>query len=212
MSERFPYVISFFCAGVPSRAGAERIVAALDVKPEELVTFRYRGMGWPGRATATLRDGSERSMSYMESWGRILSKHVQHRCKICADGTGAAADIVCADAWEADAEGYPVFDEAPGVSLIVARTETGRKMMEAAEARGHLETRPFDPASLHQIQPGQTKRRQALLARLLALRLAGRPVPRYAGLRLWQAARRNAATTNARNFFGMLRRVATGRL
>ena len=49
---------------------------------------------------ATLRDGSERSTSYHESWGNILSKHVQHRCKVWADGTGVAADLVCADAWE----------------------------------------------------------------------------------------------------------------
>jgi coenzyme F420 hydrogenase subunit beta len=212
VSERFPYMISFFCAGVPSQAGAEEILVALDVKPNELAAFRYRGMGWPGRATAMLTDGSERSISYMESWGSILSKHVQHRCKICADGTGVAADIVCADAWEADAKGYPVFDEAPGVSLIVARTETGRSLIEAAEAGGYLETRPFDPAELHKIQPGQTNRRLALFARLLALRIMGRPVPRYTGLRVREVAARNSFLSNMRNFLGMLRRVAIGRL
>jgi coenzyme F420 hydrogenase subunit beta len=205
-------MISFFCAGVPSQAAAESILASLDVTPDEVAAFRYRGMGWPGRATATLRDGSERSLSYMESWGGILSKHVQHRCKICADGTGVAADIVCADAWEADAEGYPVFDEAPGVSLIVARTATGQALMDMAEAAGYLETRPFDTDGLERIQPGQTRRRRALLSRLVGLRLTGRPVPRYRGLRLRDAAGQNDLRTNLRNLLGMIDRVLRKRL
>ena len=87
--------------------------------------FRYRGNGWPGQATATLRDGNTRSMSYHDSWGKILSHHVQHRCKVCADGTGTAADLVCADAWVSDERGYPVFEERDGVSLIVTRNAKG---------------------------------------------------------------------------------------
>ena len=208
----FPVILSFFCAGVPSQAGGEEVLAALGAEPEDVSRFRYRGQGWPGRATATLQDGSERSMSYHESWGGILSKHVQHRCKICADGTGKAADIVCADAWESDAAGYPVFDEADGVSLIVGRTALGVRIIENSVAANHIKTEPFDVAQLAAIQPGQRERRRALLARLLALRLAGLPVPKYIGLHLWSAARQNPLSRNLRNFLGMLRRVLRRRL
>lgn len=202
-----PVLLSFFCAGVPSHAGARAILEALGAAEEEVRAFRYRGEGWPGRATALLADGRTLSMSYQESWGGILSRHVQHRCKICADGTGAAADLVCADAWESDAAGYPLFDEAPGVSLIVARTPLGERLLTAATEAGRIETRPFDVADLAAIQPGQRERRRALGARLLALRVAGRPVPRYEGLRIAEAARQNPLARNARNFLGMLRRT-----
>jgi len=203
----FPVMLSFFCAGVPSETGGQAVLEALGAGPEEVTGFRYRGQGWPGRATATFHDGSERSMSYHDSWGGILSNHVQHRCKICADGTGKAADIVCADAWESDAAGYPVFDEADGVSLIVSRTTLGARLLGDAVTAGRIETGPFDVAQLAVIQPGQRERRRALLARLLALRLAGRPVPRYCGLHLWRAAQQNPVLRNLRNFLGMLRRV-----
>ncbi len=173
----------------------------------DVAAFRYRGNGWPGRATATLKDGTERSMTYHDSWGGILSKHVQHRCKICADGTGTAADLVCADAWETDAKGYPVFEERPGVSLIVARTTLGQRILAEAEAAGAIVTGPFDPATLAAIQPGQRERRRALLARLLALRLALKPVPRYSGLHLGAVARQNTLARNLKNFAGMLRRA-----
>ena len=203
----FPYVLSFFCAGVPARAGAVEVLAALGAPESETRAFRYRGMGWPGRATATLEGGAERSMTYHESWGRILSRHVQHRCKICADGTGCDADLVCADAWESDDKGYPLFEEGEGTSLIVARTERGLALLREAEAAGRLATAPFDVARLAAIQPGQRSRRTALAPRLAALRLLGRPVPHYRGLGVLRAARLGERRWQARNFLGMARRV-----
>ncbi len=207
VAQTFPVILSFFCAGVPSHQGGEQVLAALGTTMADTARFRFRGNGWPGRATASLRDGRERSMSYHDSWGNILSRHVQHRCKICADGTGMAADIVCADAWEADERGYPVFEETDGISLVMARTATGARMVEDARAAGRIETREFDMAALAAIQPGQRERRRAVLARLAALRLSGRPVPRYRGLHLIAVARQNTLSRNLRNFLGMLRRT-----
>ncbi len=203
----FPVILSFFCAGVPSHTGGRAVLKALEAPEDQVTAFRYRGNGWPGRATASLRDGTERSMTYHDSWGKILSKHVQHRCKICADGTGTAADLVCADAWEADAEGYPLFTEAEGQSLIVARTPLGAEILAKAEAAGTLATAPFDVSTLAAIQPGQRERRRALLARLMALRLMGHPVPAYHGLHLARAARQNPLARNLKNFLGTLRRA-----
>lgn len=202
-----PVCLSFFCAGVPSEAGANAVLTALGADPHDVTGFRYRGNGWPGRATAILHDGSERSMTYHDSWGGILSKHAQNRCKICADATGGAADIVCADAWESDDRGYPVFDEADGISLIVARTALGLHLVNEADSAGIISTTPFDIENLAAIQPGQRERKRALLARLTALRLLGRPVPRYEGLHLGAAARQNTLRRNMKNFLGTLRRA-----
>lgn len=207
----FPVLLSFFCAGVPSESGARALLRALGADEEATERFRYRGHGWPGRATAVLKNGDERSMSYHESWGGILSKHVQLRCKICADGTGMAADIVCADAWESDAAGYPLFEEAEGSSLIVSRTDLGERILKRAQEAGHIEMVAFDVNHLASIQPGQRERRRALLARLLALRLTGRPVPHYRGLHLWRSASQNSVLLNLKNFMGMARRVISAR-
>ncbi|MCP1170039.1 Coenzyme F420 hydrogenase/dehydrogenase, beta subunit C-terminal domain [Limimaricola litoreus] len=203
----FPVMLSFFCAGVPSLAGADAVLAALGTTPDQVSGFRYRGNGWPGEATATLRDGTARSMSYHDSWGKILSGHVQRRCKICPDGTGKEADLVCADAWQSDARGYPLFTEQEGVSLVVARTPLGRDLMAGAEAAGALTTEGFDVTTLDRMQPGQSGRRRAVLARLAGLRLAGRPIPRYRGLRLAEMARSNTVKGNLRNMLGMFKRV-----
>ena len=143
-------------------------------------------------------------MSYHDSWGKILSSRVQHRCKVCADGTGKDADIVCADAWETDDAGYPLFEEGEGVSLVLARTPKGAQLLAAAEEGGAITSAAFDLNRLAAIQPGQLRRRQALLARLLALRILGRPYPKYRGLNLYAAARTGRPAWWMRNFIGTL--------
>ena len=208
---RFPVLISFFCAGVPSLAGAREVLARLGVAEAELVAFRYRGNGWPGYATATRMDGSQERMSYADSWGGILSRHVQLRCKICPDGTGGFADVVCADAWETDEKGYPLFEERDGVSLVISRTEKGEALAQSAKAAGALVLEPFNVSELARMQPGQTGKRRYTLPRLVALRALRRPVPRYRGFHLRRNAIHAGARAALRNFLGTLRRAAQGR-
>ena len=210
VGRRFPYLVSFFCAGVPSLDGAREILDQLGVAEKDVTAFRYRGNGWPGFATATLDDGSARKMSYADSWGGVLSRHVQFRCKICPDGTGGFADVVCADAWETDEKGYPVFAEREGISLVVSRTEKGEALVRAAVAAQRLAISDFDVSTLAGVQPGQTQKRRYTLARLAALRALGRPAPRYRGFHLLRNAARGGMLSNARNFLGTLRRILRG--
>ncbi|WP_246030442.1 Coenzyme F420 hydrogenase/dehydrogenase, beta subunit C-terminal domain [Litoreibacter halocynthiae] len=202
-----PVLVSFFCAGVPSLLGGQDILDRMSVDALDVARFQHRAEGWPGKAKATLRDRTQRTISYEESWGTLLSKRVQHRCKICADGSGVFADVVFADAWEADAKGYPSFEDRPGQSLVLCRTERGRSLVDEAYASGHLKLTPFDLNTLAAVQPGQTRRRRVLLARLAALWVLGRPIPRYRGMGLCAMARRASLSDTVRNFGGTMRRV-----
>lgn len=211
VSATIPFMLSFFCAGVPSLRGAEAILAGMAVPQDRVVAFRYRGMGWPGAATARLADGSEKTMSYSDSWGGILSKEVQFRCKLCPDGVGGAADLACADAWHCDERGYPLFEEAEGLSLAVARTAKGEALLRAAQSAGSIRLDPLAAGDIDAMQPGQTRRKSLLAARLLALRLLLRPTPRYRGTRLLRAAGRASPLDLLRNLLGTGRRVLRGR-
>jgi coenzyme F420 hydrogenase subunit beta len=168
-------MLAFFCAGIPSAAGTGRILDRLGVKPDDVATFRYRGDGWPGFATATLKDGSQKRMSYADSWGDILSKEVQFRCKICADAIGNSADVACADAWIGDEKGYPSFEEQDGRSLIIARSANGKAVLDAARAAGRIETQPLDMAQIALMQPAQARRKKEIVSRLAAVAMTGRP-------------------------------------
>ena len=201
------YLLSFFCAGIPSVFGASRIMEDMGLSESSVTSFRYRGDGWPGHATAVTADGEIRKMSYAKAWGDILSHHVQFRCKICPDGTGEFADISCADAWDCDEKGYPIFSESEGRSLILARTPGGADLLRLAEDGGWLATKPFPVERIAMIQPSQARRKRLVFSRIAAMKILGARMPRFRGLRLRQAARTASFGQNLRSFAGMLRRL-----
>lgn len=179
-----PLMLSFFCAGTPSQSGTDALLADLGVDQREVVDeLRYRGEGWPGRFTAKA-SGRVVSTDYDDSWGRRLGPTTQWRCKVCVDGVGESADVVSADAWESDADGYPVFSEQQGRSALIARTTRGLETILAAEAAGVIVLEALDVEQLAAAQPLQTSRRRFLRARLLGSVLAGRRPPAYPGFAL----------------------------
>lgn len=207
LNDRIPALVSFFCAGVPSEAGTLDLLRELGVTSGDLASFKYRGDGWPGFATATSHDGTVRRMDYDTSWGTILNRHLQFRCKICPDGTGEFADIVCADGWHMDKEGNPDFSEREGRSVILTRTKNGENIVQAAMSGDYIRTEPLDLNLLPAMQPFQKRRKQLALSRLAALVVLLRPTPRFRGLRLWRAALKGGVTANLRSFLGTFVRI-----
>jgi len=206
IDRQIPVMLSFFCAGVPSRSGAQAVLKELATSEPEVESFAFRGNGWPGLTRAVRRDGSEATMDYNSSWGTILSRHLQFRCKICPEGVGEFADVVCADAWHGK-DGYPDFTERDGRGLVIARTLRGRQLVEEIVRAGKIEVADQDVSAIRMMQPYQHDRRRGVLARLLALRLKGRPAPHYRGLRLWASLLRTSPVWLLRNFGGTFRRV-----
>lgn len=195
-------VLSFFCAGTPSTRGTLDLMQQLGVQPDETTAVHYRGDGWPGRFRMTLRSGRPASsLSYEESWSR-LTGYRPVRCNLCPDGLGRLADISCGDAWDH-------FDETgdSGRSLIIVRTERGRRHLHAAMRAGYITLTPAGPARVVAAQRALLQRRRDLFGRLAALTMLGAPVPSYKGfglVRAWVGAgpRRWMATVG-----GTLRRV-----
>lgn len=208
----FPLKLSFFCGGIPSHAGAQRIIEAMGLDPVEVEDFRYRGNGWPGLTVARERSGKTGEMSYEQSWGRYLSSQVQFRCKICPDPVGGVADIACADAWYGGESGYPQFDEADGRSLVMVRSEAGRAFLDAALTAGKVEITPLPIAEVDLMQPAQARRKRRIAARMAAWRVALRPVPEMNGLLVGKATRKERPHLLLKEFLGTLRRVLQGRI
>lgn len=206
-----PLMMAFFCAGIPSRHAVNRVLNALNVAPEDLAAFRYRGNGWPGTATATARDGRVAQMSYEKSWGGYLSKEVQFRCKICPDAVGGVADIACADAWYGGETGYPTFDELDGRSLIVSRTSRGQAVLDRAVTAGAVAVAPLAVTDIDLMQPSQAQRKFAVRARMAALSVTLQPRPRTRGLSVEEASRLSGLKDQARNFLGTIRRIVLSR-
>ncbi|MFD0823741.1 Coenzyme F420 hydrogenase/dehydrogenase, beta subunit C-terminal domain, partial [Micromonospora zhanjiangensis] len=151
LDARLGLTIALFCAGTPTTRGTLEMLRRLGISdPTGLESVHYRGNGWPGRARARLvedQPGHERTLSYQESWGEILQQHRQWRCYLCADHTGEFADVAVGDPW------YRPTGDDPGRSLVLARTERGVRLVEAAIAAGVLALDEAAPTILPASQP-----------------------------------------------------------
>jgi len=145
-------------------------------------------------------------MDYATSWGTILNKHLQFRCKICPDGTGEFADIVCADAWYGK-DGYPDFEEREGRSLILTRTRVGEELLIEAIAAGAVVADYLPVEEIAKMQPYQLTRKKMVLSRLVGTFLRLGHVPRFRRLGLTRAAMQTSPVEFARSLVGTFRRV-----
>jgi coenzyme F420 hydrogenase subunit beta len=202
LDQRLGLVLSFFCAGTPSTRGTLDLMGQLGAKPQDTTEVLYRGSGWPGRFRMTMRSGkSSETLSYTESWGK-LTGYRPLRCHLCPDGLGRFADISCGDAWDQ-------FEENgdPGRSLILVRTERGRRHLRAAAAAGYITLNPADPGRVVTAQKDLLARRREILGRLAALQVAGAPVPAFHGFSLFRSWVSAGPCRWAATFGGSIRRV-----
>jgi len=206
---KIKYLLSFMCAGVPSQNATKKIIEGFNLNQKDVASLRYRGEGWPGYFKIEDHNKNIHKMTYNESWGTVLNKELQFRCKICADGTGEFADIACADAWESSKNGYPSFEEKKGMSLIMIRNEKGKKLLEEVESLDYIKLsgKTFSSLEIAQMQPYQKQRKQNVIARLLALKLVGRKIHNYNKTLLFKAALKENPLRLFKNFLGMLKRI-----
>jgi coenzyme F420 hydrogenase subunit beta len=204
LNDKVGLAISIFCAGTPTTEGTNNILNVLGVNPKQVEEFRYRGYGWPGMTTVKLRENSGKvyEMAYQQSWGGILSKHGQTRCRLCPDSTGEFADISCGDPWYRE-----VKPGEKGWSLVLARTERGREILRDAMESDYIRLERVESYILPQSQKAVLKRRRHLWGRLLMMRIMRIPVPRYKGFFLFKNWLKLPIVEKLRSFVGTLKRI-----
>lgn len=186
INDRLGLVMSFFCAGVPSTQGTLELMRTCGINnPSNTTALRYRGHGWPGNWVAEFRDEDDDqrsvSLSYEASWG-YLEKFRQWRCYICPDHSGEFSDIAVGDPWYREIE-----TGESGSSLLVARTQLGYDVIQAAREAGYITLDKEDVSLLPRSQPNLLKSRSALWGRLLALGIMDAAVPNYSGFNLFDS-------------------------
>lgn len=204
LNKNLGLILTFFCAGTPSTQGTLKLLEALEAKPDEVDTLRYRGEGWPGSFKVVGKGGRwERDVSYEDSWD-FLNRFRPFRCHLCPDGLGRVADLACGDAWSRYAG-----DGDPGRSIILVRTAKGREILAKAISAGYVTATPLEPREVLKAQHNLLERRRQLFGRLLAMKVLGVPTPRFKGFSLARSWLRLPLRLKLRTVLGTLRRVLT---
>lgn len=200
--DKFPYILSFFCAGLPSNEAQKKLVEEMGLYDNEVSKLRYRGNGWPGYATAVTKDGKERTMDYNSSWGNVLGRDLMKICRFCIDGLGELADLSCGDAWYINYDGTPDFSEHSGRNVIFSRNRLGNDLIEEAYDNGYINIEKYENVQeLNKSQHYQYSRRSTMLGQMIAMKVMRKSVPIYSGNLLLKYA------IEGKQFRGNLQRV-----
>ncbi|MBB1428477.1 Coenzyme F420 hydrogenase/dehydrogenase, beta subunit C-terminal domain [Shewanella sp. SG44-2] len=200
--------ISFFCAGLPSYKGTLDVINNLGGNvnsTSDIISINYRGEGWPGKFIAKTQNGIFET-SYDNSWGNGLNRTLPLVCKLCPDGVGMSADIVCADYWDTDDKGYPLFDDKPGKSLLLARSELGLNIINSCMATSAIVCNYVEDLEKGLIlrQPLQVNRRLSFKERGYAAKLKGVDIPKTTG---YKSAYKLSYLKRVKSFIGMFLRI-----
>ena len=179
---KIKYFISIACAGIPSFSATEYLIKKGNPISNP-ISVKYRGDGWPGNFVVKYEDGTEFKCDYHKSWGEVLGRTLNFRCKICPDGMGADADIVVGDSWNTE-DGYPDFSEADGKSFILARTDNGKYLIQLARESNALQIANFDTSNLKKMHQYQFLRLQTSFYKLIAAWICTRGLIRIKGLHI----------------------------
>jgi coenzyme F420 hydrogenase subunit beta len=202
LGEKVGAVIGIFCAGTPSAQGTIDLLKKHHINADDISALRYRGQGWPGQFSAQHKsDGKIKALTYKESWG-FVQAYRPYRCYLCPDATGELADISCGDAWYRE-----IKENDSGYSVVLVRTERGKRILQGAIESGYLEVERAKPEILHLSQKGMPVKRGAVWGRVLALKAFGLPVPRYVGFSLFKGWLRISTEEKARSIIGTIRRI-----
>jgi len=134
--------------------------------------FRYGE--WPGNMRVELKDGQIFQMKKFYANYLILF-HIVKNSLLCTDLTNEFTDISVGDAWA------PVYEErGKGFSLIITRSDAGKRIIDKMKQDNLIETFPIDlDQAIEMHSHGYDLKKRGSFIRLKFLRFLGRPVPDY---------------------------------
>ncbi len=147
-----------------------------NVKREDIVKFDYRGEGWIGGMTITLKNGDNIHILHPIYWNQMLQLYfIPSRCTLCSDQSCELADASFGDIW------LPEFrDDKIGKSVIISRTEYGNKTLNMMKSTNKISLNKIerDKVVESQIHPLRLKKTH-LNSHIALLELFGKKTPIY---------------------------------
>ena len=177
LKEKVVLHIGLFCGHTPNFLGTEFLLnKMLSVKKEDVKKLDYRGEGWPGGISVTLKSGDKKFMPYNDAWGVFGLFFYPIRCTLCCDGVCELADISFADAWLPELESDTI-----GESIIISRTEISEKILQNTILKKKIQIKTVGKSKAIQSQEGggMLYFKKNLKARTFLLKLFGKRTPTY---------------------------------
>lgn len=203
------YWLTPVCGGFMQTDALHGVLEKFGIDPGQVSKLRYRGNGCPGPTAITLENGRNINKRYTDFWGGDESAwNLPHRCKVCADGIGEAADIAASDTWPGGTPDPAVEDQDPGINAVIVRTAKGQALLNDAVDSGYITLgETVDPRYMDKVQPHQRNKKLKLKARWNGQASVGGIMPSSSGLRLDELYKANDDDDNRAQFEGAKKRM-----
>jgi len=169
--------IGLFCGHTVNFYGTWFLLSKFGVNLHDVSKVTYRGKGWPGGMTITLKNQKEIFIPFQGELGywRNFFQHfffTPTYCLLCDEGVSRCADISVGDAWLPELQNK----ENAGESIVVARTAKAEKLLTDAVNAGYLS---ISKVSVREVLRSQRdmlsfKNQEMVRARAHLLRLIGK--------------------------------------
>ncbi len=136
LQEKLVYHFGLTCSHTMTERGVKFVLNKAGVSAEEIAELKYRGNGWPGGLSISLKNGQREFIQLFKSWWSEIFGGLFFTpgyCEQCCDHFSEFADISFADAWLRDI----MRNDKTGTSIVVARNNKAQEILEAATS-GHL--------------------------------------------------------------------------
>jgi coenzyme F420 hydrogenase subunit beta len=174
LKDRIVLHIGIFCGHAPTSLWTEFHLRRKGIKKEAVAKLNYRGEGWPGRMSISLKDGSNRFILYGDAWGCFSNLFYYGRCILCCDQAAELADISFGDAWLPEFTGDRV-----GKSIVICRNRRGEEILQNAASHEKLELDRVSGDKAIRSQRGFYRKKKIIAASLAFSRLRHRSIPFY---------------------------------
>ena len=176
LKEKIVLHLGILCSINRNFFSQDYLLKKFNVKKEDIVKFDYRGEGWIGGMTITLKNGDEIRSLLPIYWSQMLRMYfIPLRCTLCSDQSCELADASFGDIW------LPEFRyDKIGTSVVISRTETGEMILNEMKSKNKISLNKINRDKLveSQIHPLRLKKKY-LNSHIAFLKLFGNKPPIY---------------------------------
>ncbi|MFC1920714.1 Coenzyme F420 hydrogenase/dehydrogenase, beta subunit C-terminal domain [Chloroflexota bacterium] len=132
LSEKIVLHLGLMCIQSQNFRAVQFLLWMRGINEQDVISFDYRGAGWPGGATITLKDGREEFIGLLDYRAIYDISFFPFRCKLCTDPENEFADICFGDCF------LPEFlsGDKLGTSGIIVRNQKGQDFLVDMATRG----------------------------------------------------------------------------
>lgn len=152
--------LGLFCSSSKTTFATDYQLDKMNINKEEIKSIKYRGSGWPGSFSVTLRNGTQFSESHNVYYDDIFSSFTPWRCTLCIDETSELADISFGDAWLPEIKQR----DNKGTSIVISRSAIGDRILRLISEKGLVNLSLIDDNTISKSQ-GNSVRKKLFSAR-----------------------------------------------